>query len=61
LPEALIKQQEAAKTNAQRRTADQVVQAKKTILEDATEESEVDDSNSSVQQLIDSIPEKSNG
>jgi pleiotropic regulator 1 len=57
LPEALVKQQNEAMKNAQRRTADQGSQAKKTTLEEVIEDNDV--SNSSVQQLIDSIPEKS--
>lgn len=61
LPEALIKQQNEAKKNAQKRAADQAALAKKTTLEEAGEDADAEESNSSVQQLIDSIPEKSNG
>ncbi|KAG2179058.1 hypothetical protein INT43_001908 [Umbelopsis isabellina] len=61
LPEALIKQQNEAKKNAQKRTADQAALAKKTTLEEAGDDADGEESNSSVQQLIDSIPEKSNG
>jgi hypothetical protein len=61
LPDALIKQQNEAKKNAQKRSADQDALAKKTTLEEASDNADAEESNSSVQQLIDSIPEKSNG
>ncbi|KAG2173898.1 hypothetical protein INT44_000011 [Umbelopsis vinacea] len=59
LPDALIKQQNEAKKNATRRTAGSAALAKKTTMEEATEDADTEMTDSSVQQLINSIPEKS--
>lgn len=56
----LIKQQNEAGKNASRRTAGAAAQAKKTTMEEVADDSDADVTNSSVQQLIESIPEKSN-
>lgn len=60
LPEGLIKQQNEAKKNANRRTADPAAEIKRTTLEEVTDDVDADISTSSVQQLIESIPENSN-
>jgi pleiotropic regulator 1 len=59
LPDALIKQQNEAKKNATKRATGPAALAKKTTLEEATEDADTEMDDSSVQQLINSIPEKS--
>jgi pleiotropic regulator 1 len=58
LPDALIKQQNEAKKHATRRAAGPAALAKKTTMEEATEDADTEMADSSVQQLINSIPEK---